>query len=194
MKRILLLLLLLAAAVFIFFKYVLPDKPSAADEKADPYSIQSNDTGFRLDFNNQFIAYLKMKDAFIKSDIVLINRAARQYDSSISLLDFGAIEAAEPIKMQADMLAGTISRELEALQLEPNLEDKRRSFQMISDALFDLMRTIRYTGSKIYKQYCPMAFNNNGAYWLSNSNNVINPYFGESMLHCGEVIDSLNLR
>lgn len=194
MKKISLLLLLLAVVVFVVFKFILPKNPSPAEEKADPYSIQSNDTGFRLDFNNQFIAYLQMKEAFIKSDTALINRTAQQYDSILLKLDFDAIEAAEPIKMQADVLAGTISRELEALQLEPLLEDKRRSFQMVSDVLFDLMRTIRYTGSKIYKHYCPMAFNNNGAYWLSNSSNVVNPYFGEPMLHCGEVIDSLNLQ
>ena len=28
---------------------------------------------------------------------------------------------------------------------------------------------------------------NNGAYWLSKQEKVINPYFGEAMLTCGEV-------
>ncbi len=194
MKRFLLLLLFLAAAVFIALKFIIPKEKKTPEQSADPYAISSNDTGFQLDFNKQLIDYLKMKDAFIESDSLLINRAAMHYDSSLSELDFGAIEAAEPIKMQADMLAGTISSELKALQLEPLLEDKRRSFQMVSDALFDLMRTIRFTGTKIYKQYCPMAFNNSGAYWLSNSKEVVNPYFGEAMLHCGELVDSLNLK
>lgn len=38
-----------------------------------------------------------------------------------------------------------------------------------------------------YEQYCPMADDNNGAYWLSESNKVLNPYFGSSMLNCGEI-------
>jgi hypothetical protein len=45
-----------------------------------------------------------------------------------------------------------------------------------------------------------MAFNDNeAAYWLSNSREVVNPYLGKKhpkyssgMLHCGEVKDSLN--
>jgi Cu(I)/Ag(I) efflux system membrane fusion protein len=32
-----------------------------------------------------------------------------------------------------------------------------------------------------------MADNNNGAYWLSKEEKVINPYFGDAMLTCGEV-------
>ena len=30
-----------------------------------------------------------------------------------------------------------------------------------------------------------MAFNNEGAYWLSKNENILNPYFGEKMLTCG---------
>jgi Cu(I)/Ag(I) efflux system membrane fusion protein len=40
---------------------------------------------------------------------------------------------------------------------------------------------------ELYIQYCPMADRNNGARWLSDSKIVKNPYFGESMLKCGEV-------
>ena len=40
---------------------------------------------------------------------------------------------------------------------------------------------------KVYHQFCPMADNNNGAYWLSKEEKVINPYFGDAMLTCGEV-------
>ena len=40
---------------------------------------------------------------------------------------------------------------------------------------------------KLYYQYCPMAFNNKGAYWLSNEEAIRNPYFGDKMLKCGLV-------
>jgi Cu(I)/Ag(I) efflux system membrane fusion protein len=36
-------------------------------------------------------------------------------------------------------------------------------------------------------------FNDNkGAYWLSEIEEIRNPYFGEKMLSCGETIESLN--
>ena len=54
--------------------------------------------------------------------------------------------------------------------------------------------TGRYDGEKVYYQYCPMAFNNKGAYWLSNQSVIRNPYFGNEMLECGKVEDSVDYR
>jgi Cu(I)/Ag(I) efflux system membrane fusion protein len=39
-----------------------------------------------------------------------------------------------------------------------------------------------------------MAFNDAGAYWLSKTSDIKNPYFGKKMLICGEVKDSLDFR
>ena len=44
----------------------------------------------------------------------------------------------------------------------------------------------------LYKQYCPMAFNDQGAYWLSKEEEVFNPYFGDLMLHCGYVQETIS--
>ncbi len=44
----------------------------------------------------------------------------------------------------------------------------------------------------IYKAHCPMAFNNAGADWLQSDKTIANPYFGASMLGCGEITDQLS--
>lgn len=41
--------------------------------------------------------------------------------------------------------------------------------------------------AELYVEYCPMAFDNKGAVWVSSTKEVRNPYFGEKMLNCGEV-------
>ena len=46
------------------------------------------------------------------------------------------------------------------------------------------------TDQVVYKQYCPMADEDRGAYWLSKEKEVLNPYFGDAMLKCGEVKES----
>jgi Cu(I)/Ag(I) efflux system membrane fusion protein len=46
--------------------------------------------------------------------------------------------------------------------------------------------------STVYIQHCPMADSNNGADWLSQEKEIRNPYFGESMLKCGEVKKEIN--
>lgn len=47
------------------------------------------------------------------------------------------------------------------------------------------------TSTTLYKQYCPMALNDKGAYWLSAQSDIKNPYFGDAMLTCGEVQETL---
>ena len=42
-----------------------------------------------------------------------------------------------------------------------------------------------------YRQFCPMALGNKGAYWLSDKKPIRNPYFGDAMLTCGETKETL---
>ncbi len=96
--------------------------------------------------------------------------------------------------VQLKEAAGSISAELAGLVGEKDLEGKRTSFQMVSDMLFDLVKTTGLKGKTVYRQYCPMAFNDQGAYWLSDKEEILNPYFGDKMLHCGDVTDTLSYK
>jgi Cu(I)/Ag(I) efflux system membrane fusion protein len=98
----------------------------------------------------------------------------------------------EMIKETAAPFTSTIHSSAEALQKKSSLEAKRKEFDMISDALWSLTRTVKYDGSKVYYSFCPMAFDNKGAYWLNNSSKIENPYLGEEMLECGSVEDSVD--
>jgi hypothetical protein len=92
---------------------------------------------------------------------------------------------------QIKVNTGSISAELVGLQGENTLDEKRVAFEMVSDMLFDLVKTTGLKGNTVYRQYCPMAFNDRGAYWISRSNQPENPYFGKEMLACVQVTDSL---
>jgi hypothetical protein len=48
------------------------------------------------------------------------------------------------------------------------------------------------TEKTLYKDFCPMANNNKGAYWLSEVKDIKNPYFGSKMLKCGNVREQIN--
>ena len=40
---------------------------------------------------------------------------------------------------------------------------------------------------KVYVEFCPMADGDKGAYWASSEKEIRNPYYGASMLTCGEI-------
>ena len=92
---------------------------------------------------------------------------------------------------QVRMNTSSISSELAGLQGEKTIDEKRVAFGMISDILYELVKTTGLRGKTVYRQYCPMALNDNGGFWLSKSNKLQNPYFGNDMLGCVEVTDSL---
>jgi Cu(I)/Ag(I) efflux system membrane fusion protein len=136
-------------------------------------------------------AYYNMKDAFVKSDTILVNKEAQVFTEKIMKIETNNIKADAAIVELAGQLKQTLATETNHLIAAKELENKRKVFQVVSDQLFDLLRTIGYQGSKVYQQFCPMAFDNNGAAWLSSSSEIVNPYFGSKMLHCGEVRDSI---
>jgi Cu(I)/Ag(I) efflux system membrane fusion protein len=53
--------------------------------------------------------------------------------------------------------------------------------------MIEMTTTFNPLDGTIYVQHCPMADNNKGADWLSKEKEIKNPYFGNSMLTCGEV-------
>jgi Cu(I)/Ag(I) efflux system membrane fusion protein len=67
-----------------------------------------------------------------------------------------------------------------------NIKEQRNHFKDLSSNLANALEVFGIN-EKVYHQFCPMADANKGAYWLSTEENVINPYFGDAMLTCGEV-------
>jgi len=68
-----------------------------------------------------------------------------------------------------------------------NIAIAREHFQFLSDALITLIEHANPMEDKVYLQYCPMADNDQGAFWLSTEEEIKNPYFGSMMLKCGSV-------
>lgn len=161
------------------------NKAEAPAEKAKSAHSEAFNTGF-ADLLN---AYYGLKDALVASDTARANAAVVFIDRSIDTVKLDELEA--EVKTTAASFLGTIKGNAASLAAAKDIEAKRKEFQLISDAMYDLVRTVRYDGQKVYQQYCPMAFDNTGAAWLSKSDEILNPYFGDKMLHCGEVRDSL---
>ena len=170
------------------------DEPRA--EKPKPLSLGQKSGAFNDSFNELMTAYFSVKDALVETDTVKANAAAANLARAAETLKTDEItgDSTGVIKETAKSFAGTITGSALGLRGEQNIDNKRKEFEMISDALWSLTRTVKYEGQKVYYQFCPMAFDNKGAYWLSNDPNIRNPYFGEKMLTCGSTQDSLEYK
>lgn len=72
-----------------------------------------------------------------------------------------------------------------------DIDEQRMRFSDLTLFIEEMVKGDVLEGA-ILKQYCPMAFNNRGGYWLSNSKEIRNPYFGDKMLKCGRVAEEIN--
>jgi Cu(I)/Ag(I) efflux system membrane fusion protein len=79
-----------------------------------------------------------------------------------------------------------IKKATTAMANTSNMKEQRNHFKQVS-AYFTNAIEVFGIQEKVYHQFCPMADNNKGAYWLSKEEKVFNPYFGDAMLTCGEV-------
>ena len=68
------------------------------------------------------------------------------------------------------------------------IEPLRTAFASISEGMLIIVREFGHdASSNLIEAYCPMAFNDEGAAWLQKGSDIRNPYFGASMLACGDV-------
>jgi Cu(I)/Ag(I) efflux system membrane fusion protein len=163
-------------------------------EHQSPLAQSKNSAAFNASFGKLMSSYYNLKDNFISEKDSAIALYATQLMKDADSLALNELKADSNIVSTAKADAGSISAELNGLLGEKNLEGKRKSFQMVSDELYDLIRVVQYDVEVVYHQFCPMAFNDQGANWLSNSSDIKNPYLPKKMLSCGEVQDSIDFR
>ncbi len=133
--------------------------------------------------------YLVLKDALTASDAAAAQTAAKGTVAAIALVDMSLLKgAAHEFWMQK-------MRALEAhggkIAETDDLEKQREQFGFLSTALIETVTAFGIRGEAIYVQYCPMAFDNEGADWLAAEEKILNPYFGEKMLRCGVVKETI---
>jgi hypothetical protein len=117
--------------------------------------------------------YLKIKDALVNSDA---EKSALMAKITLPYLE-----------QNADTILKLIYSNTKAISLTKNLIKQRTYFYPLSEAVYVVMKNSKSGPLLLYKQYCPMAFDDTGAWWLSKEEEIMNPYFGDEMLRCGMV-------
>jgi membrane fusion protein, copper/silver efflux system len=115
--------------------------------------------------------------------------AARQARQALAAVDMGLVQGAAH-----DLWMGSqrrMDQALEQLAGRADLATQRRHFEQFSD---ELTRVVRWFGTgpvgPVYRAMCPMV-ENRRAYWLQADRPITNPYWGEAMYRCGEIVETL---
>jgi len=125
-------------------------------------------------------AYINLKDALIQSDVSLASSKSEAFRKALE-------EIPPSQREETHNYWSILHKTSKGINENVSLEHQRKQFQTISDKLIEMVKNFDKVNDKLYVQFCPMADSNNGAYWLSKEEQVLNPYFGDVMLKCGEV-------
>lgn len=140
--------------------------------------------------------YYQLKDALVATRNKDVDVAAGKMNESILLLK----KKLDNNKYSADFQMIKIKGEMDSMMIQLDLilsvkdetcEVKRIYFKSLSNLTYRFLKTVDIKNIQAYHQYCPMALNEQGADWLSASPKIENPYFGQKMLTCGELIDTI---
>jgi hypothetical protein len=158
---------------------------------AEPVRSKLNDEGTQI-LMSAVGSYYELKNALVaasapKADVAA-GVLATKAESLKAFLQKDTTNA-NSLKPYVDSII-TQSKQVTSV-MDETCERKRLAFSPLSSALYGLLKTVELKHAAIYHEYCPMAFNEKGAYWLSEEADIKNPYFGKKMLECGEVTDSL---
>lgn len=127
--------------------------------------------------------YLELKDALVADNI---EDAAKAGEGLVTAFEgFDMSEYDEGQQQELTEIIEDAKEHAEHITMS-DMAHQREHFEILSIDLVDLLEI---TGSPrtLYQQFCPMYNENKGGIWLSASEEIRNPYFGQSMLTCGEV-------
>jgi Cu(I)/Ag(I) efflux system membrane fusion protein len=145
-------------------------------------------TKFKEQLNTVFENYVSVDKALVNDDAETAKKSANGLQKSIEKVDI------KLLKDDAHKHWMTLEKELKAstsaIATTSDIRKQREHFIHLSAHLINAVKTFGIN-QKVYVDYCPMANNNVGAYWLSKDKEIRNPYFGADMLNCGSVTDEI---
>lgn len=138
------------------------------------------DNQVTIEFENQTTAsiythYLGIKGALVNSDSKKAMAQAKALSNVLS-----EDENYKQFKATAELMA-----------LTSDIKKQRDFFSTLTDETIKAISQAKIASGEVYKQFCPMAFDGNGGYWLSDSKEIRNPYYGNRMLKCGSVKETI---
>nr|WP_198999658.1 DUF3347 domain-containing protein [Flavobacterium sp. ASV13] len=129
-------------------------------------------------------AYFTVKDALIKSDAKLTSAKAQDLLTAITAVKMDKLKTNEHTAWMK--VVKKLTADAKSISTTSDLKKQRETFKSLSKNTYELIKVSKST-EVVYKQYCPMA----DADWLSKEKAVKNPYYGSSMLTCGNVVETI---
>lgn len=138
-----------------------------ADFKSEPAFLQN---------------YIKIKNALVNDDYEQVKQTALKMQKSLDEVELN--------KEQHNELNNVVSN----LAKAGDIKAQRKEFVLLSQHLYQLVQRANLSDKPLYVQHCPMAMGGQGAIWISQEEQVRNPYMGQRMPGCGSLQEKTEIK
>jgi len=132
--------------------------------------------------------YIHLKNGMVASSSAETKAGAKGMLDAISAVD--TLKFTPDQKKAYDDQIGKIKENASHIMGSEDIGHQRGHLNPLSESTYNLIRSFG-KAKAMYYQFCPMANDSKGGYWISETEEIKNPYFGDDMLTCGEVKETL---
>jgi membrane fusion protein, copper/silver efflux system len=165
--------------------------PDIGHKEPSPLLEQFTDINdqFKKQLATVYENYLDLKNSLVDSDAQKAQTSSTEVRGALDKVDMGLVKG-DAHDVWMDKMT-VMAKSLDNIRSQSNLEKQREEFAVLSETLYQTLVQYDVKGLNAYYQHCPMALDDKGANWLSEMEQIRNPYFGESMLTCGWTEETL---
>ncbi len=169
------------------------DKTNTTEVKSDSSATEMGSstaqTNSATPTSGILTGYLQVKNALADDNGNDASAGGKAITDAMTKLDQSSLSATQ--KKAYDAVADDMKENAEHInENSGKIAHQREHFEMLSQDMYDLAKS--FDGNqKLYKDFCPMANNNKGAFWISETKEIKNPYLGKKMPECGEVKEEI---
>ena len=132
------------------------------------------------------MSYLAIKDGLVTNDSLAVKKAAIAMTAALE--DFKPAGMPADSQQVFDETKARLLADVTSMAGTQNVNKQRKYFSTFSQTFWQLTGIIPMYKSTLYYQQCPMT----GVTWVSNKEEIKNPYYPKNMLTCGKVIAEHN--
>lgn len=158
---------------------------SDADESSKMIERLEVSTTFQEQLKAVVESYLTLKDYLVNDDASNTTMQAKLVLADLDKVDMTLLTN-NNAHMQWMGLLKDIKTAASSLAKETDIAIQRNYFKPLSSSITKAVELFGINQT-VYLQFCPMADGDKGANWLSLTEEIFNPYFGDAMLKCGSV-------
>lgn len=124
------------------------------------------------------IQYYDIKDALVAGKGDVASSKAEEFIKTANSIDY---------KLISEGNINALLKDATPISETKDVNVQRKYFANFSNNIATIAKSVKLTAAPIYQQYCPMKKAN----WLSNEQAIKNPYYGNAMLTCGSVVETI---